>query len=136
MKKKVSRILAMILAVVMCMCSAVTVFATENVETNTDNGVATASYEVMMSTTMTGGYKRGYFDVFDTSKDYYITFTGASGTYVVYTLYNSSGFAVDRGSVFANGTDYKMTFEHREGQYYIDMRTSVSTSILCVVSCY
>lgn len=136
MKKKVSKILAMILAVVMCMCSAVTVFATENVEANTDNGVVNASYEVMMSTTMTGGQKTGYFDIFDSGKRYYITFTGASSTYVNYTVYNSAGRAVDNGAVLANGTDHRMTFEYHEGQYRIEMWTSTSTRILCVVSCY
>ena len=137
MKKKVSRILAMILAVVMCMCSTVTVFATENVETNTDNGVAPASLEVLMSTTMTGIEKNGYFYVPETKllgNTYYITFSGDSSVAVDYTIYNSINVPIKSGTYYADGTTHSVYLNIPVGEYRIAMSKGSFTEILCVIS--
>lgn len=137
MKKKVSRILAMILAVVMYMCSTVTVFAAENVDANTDNGVAPASLEVLMSTTMTGTQKTGYFYVPECGlfgNTYYFTFSGDSDVKVMFTIYDENDTFVRNGGYYANGTTNELSLKLPVGQYRIEMAKGSTDSVLCVIS--
>lgn len=137
MKKKVSKILAMILAVVMCMCSTVTAFAAENVEVNTDNVAVPASLEVLMSTTMTGIQKNGYFYVPEVNllgNTYYITFSGDSSVAVNYTIYNSNNVSIKSGTYYADGTTHSVYLNIPVGEYRIAMQKGSSTEILCVIS--